>query len=178
LRRSRPFIERATTPWDGERMGIRYDASKLHGFMEKLLKLQDPRLTSECSQRIGVGFTKLVADEFKTSTGPDGKPWKSVERNRKRDRLARARRARAGKPIRGDKPLIDSGRMSASVTAIQSGGNVVRVAIPVDYAIFHQQGTSKMERRQMLPEGELPPKWRDTAEKEAALLLAQKAGVE
>lgn len=210
-------------------MAIRYDSNALRGLIDRISALKDPRLTNELSQRIGAGFTKLVADEFKESVGPDGKPWKPVQRNRKRDRLARERRARAGKPIRGDKPLIDTGRMRASVTAIQSSGSTVRIAIPVDYAGVHQNGghvkphtraasydnvtysakvngknrflteseAKKMigakvtagrysraysqgitiPRRQMLPEGELPPKWRMVAEKEANLLLAQKAGL-
>lgn len=133
------------------------------------------RFLPELAKRIGVAFEKQVADQFRQSRDPYGKPWKPVERNRGRDRRARAKRARAGKPARADKPLIDTGRMRGSVTHRVSGTSV-RILIPVEYASYHQDGTRRIARRQMLPEletGGLGPRWTLAALKESNAVLAK-----
>lgn len=137
------------------------------------------RFLPEMAKRIGVAFEKQMADQFRQSRDPYGKPWKPVERNRARDRRARAKRARAGKPARSDKPLIDTGRMRASVTHIVSGTSI-RVLIPVEYATYHQDGTRRIARRQMLPEqdtGGLGSRWTLAALKESNAVLAKHFGV-
>ncbi len=35
----------------------------------------------------------------------------------------------------------------------------VRIVVPVPYASFHQEGTDRMEARQIVPDGELGPTW-------------------
>src|SRR3954468_6485648 len=81
-----------------------------------------------------------IGKEFRNSVNPYGEPWKPVFRNRKRDRNARARRAARGLAVKSDKPLIDTGRLRASVTVTVQGGSV-RAALPVEYASYHQEGT-------------------------------------
>lgn len=132
----------------------------------------------ELTKRLGVAFMKEVADEFRQSRDPYGKPWAPVVRNRKRDRRARAKRAAAGKPPKADKPLIDTGRMRASVVA-RTERSTVRIAIPVQYASFHQDGTKRIPRRQMLPDattGGLGPRWSAVAQREAIAVLNKHFG--
>jgi phage gpG-like protein len=132
-----------------------------------------PDLLPVIAQRVAAGFVKLVADEFRQSRDPYGNPWKPVVRARGKDLRARARRLAAGKPVKSDKPLIDTGRLRASVVA-RADGSTVRVALPVEYASYHQYGTRRIARRQILPEpdtGGLPPAWIGLATKEAIAVL-------
>ena len=132
-----------------------------------------PYLIPILAKRIGAAFVKEVADEFKESRDPYGNAWAPVVRNRLKDRRARARRAKAGKAARSDKPLIDTGRLRGSVVARTSGGQV-RIALPVEYASYHQYGTRVIKRRQILPEsdtGGLGPRWSAAASKEAIAVL-------
>jgi phage gpG-like protein len=135
-------------------------------------------LLPEIARRVGAAFVKQVADEFRESRDPYGNPWAPVYRNRARDRRARARRLAAGKAIRADKPLIDTGRLRASVVA-RTEGSEVRIALPVEYASYHQTGTRKMVRRQILPEadtGGLGPRWTMAANKEISAVLLKHFG--
>jgi phage gpG-like protein len=132
-----------------------------------------PELLPLIARRVAAGFLKEVADEFRQSRDPYGNPWAPVNRNRPKDRRARVRRLAAGKAVKSDKPLIDTGRLRASVVA-RADGSQVRVSLPVEYASYHQYGTRRIKRRQILPEadtGGLPPKWIGLATKEAYLVL-------
>jgi phage gpG-like protein len=132
----------------------------------------------ELAARIGAAFVKQVADEFRESRDPYGNPWAPVVRNRARDRRAKASRAKRGLPARADKPLIDTGRLRGSAVARVSGTEV-RIALPVEYASYHQQGTRRMVRRQILPEGDtggLGPYWTMAANKESAAVMLKHLG--
>lgn len=132
-----------------------------------------PYLIPVLAKRIGAAFVKQVADEFKESRDPYGNAWAPVMRDRLKDRRARARRVKQGKAPKADKPLIDTGRLRASVVARTDGGTV-RIALPVEYASYHQYGTRSIKRRQILPEsdtGGLGPRWSTAASKEATAVL-------
>lgn len=134
-----------------------------------------PELLPKLANRIGVAFVKEVGNQFRESRDPYGNAWAPVFRDRKRDRRARARRQAKGLPPRADKPLIDTGRLRASATA-RVEGDSVRVALPVEYASYHQYGTRAIQRRQILPEGStggLGPHWGGAATKEATALLKE-----
>jgi phage gpG-like protein len=127
----------------------------------------------ELAQRISAAGMKLVADEFKTETDPYGKPWAPLKRERTRNRHARLRAAAAGRKVNGQKILQDTGRMKNSVGAAPRGFTA-RLVIPTWYAAVHQNGSAKIPQRMMLPNGDLPDRWRRVFEKESNLLLAQK----
>jgi phage gpG-like protein len=132
-----------------------------------------PDLLPLVARRVAAGFMKEVADEFRRSRDPYGNPWAPVNRSRGKDRRARARRLAAGKPVKADKPLVDTGRLRGSVVA-RAVGTEVRIALPVEYASYHQYGTRRIKRRQILPEadtGGLPPRWIGIATKEALAVL-------
>ncbi len=94
--------------------------------------------------------TDLVAEGFRASSAPSGEPWKPLAR-------ARARNRRKGD--RG-KPLVDTGRLRASVTTrprVSEDGFVI-TADPV-YAATHQYGRGAIPARPFLPLPNLPPAW-------------------
>lgn len=146
-------------------------------------------MTDELGKRVGAALVKQVADEFRESRDPYGKPWAPLKTERARNVKANARAAKKGKPPRAGKPLIDTGRMRASVTALVSGGDV-RVVIPTKYASYHQDGVSHrvpsaragekiIPRRQMLPEadtGGLGDRWTLAVNKEAMAVLQKHFG--
>lgn len=137
-----------------------------------------PYLVPRLANRLGVALVKEVGNQFRESRDPYGNAWAPVVRDRRRDRRARARRAKKGLAAKADKPLIDTGRMRASVT-FRVEGDSVRVAIPVEYASYHQYGTRTIQRRQILPEantGGLGPRWSMIAARESAALLNEHFG--
>lgn len=145
-------------------------------FLDLRRRLRDaPKLVPLLAQRVVATLMKEVADEFRESRDPYGNPWAPVVRNRGRDRRARAGRQRRGLGARSDKPLIDTGRMRASVSA-RAEGSHVRISIPVSYASYHQYGTRTIQRRQILPEdrtGGLGPRWSRAVDREAVKLLKE-----
>ena len=137
-------------------------------------------LTDALAKRLGATALKLLSDQFKRSVNPYGETWAPVFRDRKKDRRARARRAKAGKPVLADRPLVDTGRLRAAATGKASNDSskaVVRVVIPVEYASYHQSGTRFVKRRQMVPEastGGLGPIWSKAFEREAEKLILER----
>ena len=159
-------------------MPVTGDFAALRDLQKRLERIAGGRFAPELAQRLGAVGMKLVADEFRESRDPYGKPWAPVQRNRAKDRKARARRAAAGKPAKADKPLIDTGRLRASVTAARTSGSTVRITLPVSYASFHQTGTKRIQRRQILPEhatGGLGPRWTAAFNREASRMLQELA---
>jgi phage gpG-like protein len=149
----------------------------LEKFMDRVRRIR-PDALPLIAKRQAAALGKLVTDEFRQSMDPYGKPWAPVDRSRGRDRRARARRAAAGKPVRNDKPLVDTGRLRASVVA-RAEGSIVRISLPVEYASYHQYGTRRIKRRQILPEadtGGLPPKWLGVMQTEANAALNEHFG--
>lgn len=134
------------------------------------------------ANRLGATAVKLLAYEFRFSRDPYGDNWAPVLRSRRRDRMARARRRAQGRPVKADKPLVDTGRLRAAATvssANRSGGKTVRVIIPVEYASYHQNGTRRIRRRQIVPSdstGGLGPIWSAALKKEAAKVLRERLG--
>lgn len=153
-------------------------STSLEAIQRRLTAASQGKFLPELGKRVSAALMKEVADEFRQSRDPYGQPWKAVHRNRGRDRRARARRAAKGLAPRADKPLIDTGRMRASVIA-RVVGSEVRVAIPVEYASYHQKGTRTIPRRQMLPEsdtGGLGHRWTQAINREAIAVLNKSLG--
>jgi len=136
----------------------RVDEVAKKGVLDKLAKV------------MGETAVKLVQDEFKRSINPAGEPWAPVVRNRRKDRLARQRRARRGRAVRADKPLVDTGVLKGSISN-QTTGRTVRIVLPVPYASFHQYGTKHIRRRQIVPEGSLPERFRTPLMRDATRVL-------
>jgi phage gpG-like protein len=119
---------------------------------------------------VGAAFLKNLSDQFRKSVDPYGKPWAPLGRDRARNIKANKKRVAKGKPARASKVLVDTGRLAAS-PAFKVANGQLRVFLPVQYASYHQDGTKRIPRRQILPEeatGGLGPIWTKSANKAAA----------
>jgi len=77
---------------------------------------------------------------FEREEAPDGSQWAEPKHD-------------YGHPLMRDRRELQNG---AEVTAESDG---VRIAVDVSHARFHQEGTSKMEARKIVPGGELGERW-------------------
>ena len=159
--------------------GVRGDFAALADLRRRMRFVTSPAFREEAVHRLAAVATKMLADEFRESRNPYGDAWKPVFRKRRRDRIARGRRIASGQGVRADKPLVDSGRLRAAATAKSadvSGGSMVRIRIPVDYASYHQDGTKHIARRQIVPDaaGGLGPIWRQAMNRELERLVREK----
>jgi phage gpG-like protein len=183
-------------------MGVTVNHAQLSQVERVLRVIISKGWLGELAQRISAAGLKLVADEFKTESDPYGNKWAPLARERPRNRRARMRAIAAGRKPKGQKILQDTGRMKGSVGAAPRG-HTARIVIPTWYAAVHQNGarftrepslreqatrsmagraprlssTTAIPRRMMLPDGDLPDRWRRVFAKESNLLLAQKMGV-
>ncbi|HEU4408114.1 MAG TPA: phage virion morphogenesis protein [Polyangiaceae bacterium] len=120
------------------------------------------RLGPKAVRAVGKAFegelVTLVQLGFRKGRAPDGSAWAPLQ-------------ARDGQPLR------DTGRLMNSFTA-KASGSVVKVGTNTPYAPYHQEGTSRMPARPMLPDGDdLPAPWQqslDEAADEAVALVLTK----
>jgi len=146
---------------------VRADFGRLDDLRRRAAGVASPSFRAQLAERLALVTTKLLADEFRNSVNPYGQAWKPVFRNRGRDRRARG----GARGQRADKPLVDTGRLRAAALAPpRVSGALVTVSIAVDYASYHQDGTSKIARRQIVPDaaGGLGPVWQRAFERETS----------
>jgi hypothetical protein len=161
-------------------VAITGDYAGLRDLQQRVAAIAEGKFVPELAQRMAAAGLKQLADQFKGSVDPYGEPWAPVVRKRARDTKAKARRAKSGRFVPTDRPLVDTGRLRAAATgaqANQSSGSLVRITIPVEYASFHQEGTARIKRRQILPEastGGLGPRWSKAFEREALAMLRER----
>lgn len=138
---------------------LRGDFGALEDLQRRIQMVTNPAFKVAVAKRLTGTAIKLLADEFRKSQDPYGNPWKPLKRRR-------------------GKPLLDTGRLRAAAVgqaANQSSGAMVRVVIPVFYASYHQDGTRRIPRRQIVPDraGGLGPIWTAAFRKEIELAFAQ-----
>lgn len=163
---------------------VRGDFGRLEDLRRRLGEVGSVGFREGLARRLAGTATKLLADEFRESRDPYGRPWAPVFRNRAKDRRARARAyaraSKAGKALSSvsDKPLLDTGRLRAAATASQlTEGTTVRVSIPVEYASYHQFGTRHIKQRQIVPmveTGGLGPIWTQAFSEEIDRAIREK----
>jgi phage gpG-like protein len=138
-----------------------------------------PRL----AQLVAVGGVKLTMDVFRNQRDPYGRALAPLARERSRDRFARLRAESRGQKARGQKILIDTGRMRNSTAPIYMG-RLGGVAIPTGYAAVHQNGgrlmrnsqqIGRIPQRMMLPDESmgLPGHWQRMIQRETVGLLSR-----
>jgi phage gpG-like protein len=117
---------------------------------EKRLATLGKRGTRDAVKAMAAEASDLVAEGFRQSTAPSGTPWRPLAKARARNR----RRGDSGKP------LLDTGRLRASVTTAPriSGDGFVITADPI-YAATHQYGRGPIPPRPFLPIPDLPASW-------------------
>ncbi len=101
-------------------MAIAGDFSALKALRERTSPTQMQKLTAICAQRMAGTALKLVADEFRGSVDPYGRPWPPLA-------------------WRKGKPLLDTGRMR-SATVVAANGPTIQITIGTTYARYHQEG--------------------------------------
>lgn len=131
-------------------MGVRGDFAAASRLSSRLRRAGG-RAVTDVVKAVAAEAQDLVAEGFRRSTAPSGAPWRPLAQ-------ARARNRRRGD--RG-KPLVDTGRLRASVTTrprIDATGFTI-TADPI-YAATHQYGRGAIPARPFLPIPTLPPAWR------------------
>ena len=105
-----------------------------------------PRVMSRAATDAADNISDLIDAQFDAGVGPWGNPWAPLAESTKRKG-------------RQDPPLDDEGVLrSPVVEALQGAG--IRISYDEDYAEFHQNGTSRMPQRMLVPpEGTISPAW-------------------
>lgn len=91
--------------------------------------------------RLGVIFVGRLKMGFSQSKDPYGNEWKSLKNPSKK---------RGGETA---KPLLDRGRLVGSLSFVVQGDQLI-VSTNVNYAEYHQNGTSDIPQRMFLPDSE------------------------
>ena len=138
---------------------LRGNFGALEDLQRRLREVRNPAFTAAVARRLTGTAIKLLGDEFRRSQDPYGRPWKPLK-------------------YRVGKPLLDTGRLRAAAVgqqANQASGALVRVVIPVSYASYHQDGTRRIPRRQIVPDraGGLGPIWTAAFRREIELAFKQ-----
>lgn len=86
---------------------------------------------------------KEIMSHFAKEEGPSRVKWSPLAESTERSR-------RKGKKSGGNKILQSSGKMRASVVWMKFGGAALKFMALVKYAIYHHEGTEKMDERRFL----------------------------
>lgn len=108
-------------------MPLRGSFAGLRALRARVDAAGQPAFRAELGRILGVAGMKQLADEFKGSRDPYGKKWEPL-------------RHRQGKP------LLDTGRMAASV-AVKPRVDGFDLVMTASYAPFHQYGVRNKPRR-------------------------------
>lgn len=122
-------------------MSLSGDFSALAALIHSFEKASDPSVFGKLSAALSAEALQLVQAGFASQSDPYGAAWAPLK-------------------VRDGMILQDTGRLRGSVTS-SSGNNEVRLRVTAAYGAFHQRGTSRMPKRQILPnDGDLPAEWR------------------
>ncbi len=123
------------------------DFKKLGNWAQKIQSVGGDRALKELSANLAEEALELVAQGFQDQADPAGRDWKQKKIDDGRSILVgRTARLRRGWH-----------RKRASARGFTIGP-------AVDYAKYHQGGTSRMVARKMVPDGTLPSKWKQALE--------------
>lgn len=112
-------------------MSVTGDWSKLEKALRELDKLGSPAITNVAAKNVAVAMTTEVQLTFRKEQTPDGAKWAPIKGGNRRK----------GKGKRSNKILRDTGRLANSITGKSAGHDVI-VGTNVEYAPYHQFGTS------------------------------------
>lgn len=113
------------------------------------------RVPSQISRSVSARYNQEIQKGFDQGHDPYGKKWANL----RPATLAKGRRP---------PPLTATGRGRRGVKAKPMQGAGIALTSTVSYMKYHRTGTSKMARRDFLPDEEkgLPKKWTDIWEEE------------
>lgn len=137
--------------------GVRGDFAGIARLRDAIAGFTGPTFEAQLAQTMGVAGLKQASDSFARSRDPYGRPWRPLK-------------------YRRGKPLLKTGRMRGSMS-IGPRPRGFEIVITADYASFHQGGTSRIPRRQILPEqdtGGLGPLWTKALGKASEALVRRR----
>ncbi len=102
-------------------------------------------------EAVGQQLRSLIIDCFEQEKSPDGINWAALD-----PKTIRQRRNGSNKILQDRTRLLRSIAAPGAVIAINS---FAEVTTDVEYAVFHQFGTSKMVARPFFPSEILPQNW-------------------
>jgi phage virion morphogenesis protein len=100
---------------------------------------------------LGTEIIEQTIDRFDDNVAPDGKkwdPWKASTEAFYKKKFAGKKRGK-GRRGGGNSLLFLSGNLQNNMER-QVDGDTILVGSPMEYAVFHQEGTSKMAARPFL----------------------------
>jgi len=116
------------------------DIARLVEWQRKVAEAKSVAL-SRLTKNVGETLISLVRDGFEGEHDPYGGAWAPLK-------------------VREGAILQDTGALRNGWHRSGNSNSSVTIAPSVDYADYHQDGTSKMVARPMVPnDGDLPPKW-------------------
>jgi hypothetical protein len=109
----------------------------------RLRELQRGEIRRAASRAIEQAVTELIQNQFDERRAPDGTPWAPR------------------KPPTGTWPLLEkTGKMRRGFKVIASASQL-KVLQSQPYLKFHQEGTSRMVARPVVPGANLTPEWQE-----------------
>lgn len=127
------------------RLTVSGDFVSLEAFADKLARAGDEAIP-HIAREVATEMENLSAEGFRKQADPYGAKW--------------APRKSGG----GGAILVQTGAMRGSLHSSASG-NTASVGYGTGYATYHQNGTSRMVARKLVPDrGKLPPAWVDAIE--------------
>ena len=135
-------------------VSVKGDFGRLEDLLDSFGKLASPEMRAALIQDLAEEALQVIQQEFDTGRDPYGKSWPEPKRDTKTSRNRHA-----------GLPMIRTGRLMTGWSYRPSAdGFALENEAP--YSTFLQDGTSKMEARKMVPDGDdLPPLWRLRFEK-------------
>lgn len=129
-------------------IGLRSFGNGFDVIAAKLQRLAD-KGEDRIAERGAEAAQKRLDEQFARTEEPSGLRWKPKKRPN-------------GKPT-----LEESGDMKGSAKAVPGPNGDILLYVSDEKAAWHQEGTEKMIARKMLPEDELPPRWREPIDEAA-----------
>jgi phage gpG-like protein len=123
-------------------------------FRAQMARLGAILQSKEMTALIGMDVLAFVADQFRSEGRRGGLPWRRLAPS------TIARRRRGGRGGLRDRILQDTGRLKQSFVrggggnVFRSGAKSIEVGTTIRYAPFHEEGTSRMPQRKILPTGQ------------------------
>jgi phage gpG-like protein len=160
-------------------VGVSFDMEGLQGFKDRVSGLVGLDFRVELAQVLAAAALTEVSNEFRESRDPYGEAWLPLA-------------------FRSGQPLLDTGRMRASVYSTRVGVDGFTIRISANYAVYHQYGArvrpgkigptrgktgylsrakvGRLPQRRMIPDAAtgIGPIWGATFKRDAAGLVKRR----
>lgn len=153
-------------------MPVEFDMTALSRIKERVSGIVGVDFRVELAQVLAASALTEMANEFRESRDPYGQQWKPLT-------------------YRNGQPLLDTGRMRASVYTARVGADGFTLRVGTNYAVYHQDGArvrrpaggrpsrgkvGSIPQRRMVPDAAtgIGPIWGATFKRDAAALVRRR----